>query len=469
MINIERSFLPRESLKYIPLLDNPDEDIVATALVKLWDLANNDENKIAFGRSPGLVEKLVSFVKADAGMAAVNALGCLWYLSRANENKGYLASEELGLIPFLVVNVSLSNNKAEYSFNILINCSLEPSSHSYLLSDAVGYLAFVRRQMTTDYDTDAFVAIANVTSCISSHRLPSLIRYRIHEVIIEKLIKKGRDVYLWNGRSGGIVYWCLNFLIDFTNYREIHYLLRTSLLYNNDFLYQLLPCREIESLKSLCIICNLSEEWEQYEKWCRSCLTDFPHLKKIIIACLGCTLDCDLGKFASYAQGIGFVFGILSMRVMTNTIRILCRSDFRNCSILNASPDFIKLLFRTLDLFIEGKPELVAKFDCIEHAGGGKEDLETLRNVVEIIYFLLLHALEELGRSHHPKKKLNAMFPGLTARVVGGSSSSSSSTDSFTDVGKKCAQLLALPEERKVPEETKILVQLILKKLRFSE
>jgi hypothetical protein len=463
MKKIESSVLPRESLKHIPLLDNPDEDIVASAIQKLWDLANNDENKIAFGLSLGLIEKLVSFVKADAGMAAVNALGCLWYLSRANENKGYLASEELGLIPFLVSNVSLGNNKAEYSFNILINCSLEPSSHSYLLSDAVGYLSFIRRQMVTDYDTDAFVAIANVTSCLSSHRLPALIRYRIHEVIIEKLIKKGRNVYLWSGRSGGIVYWCLNFLIDFTNYREIHYLLRSSLLYNNDFLYQLLPCREIESMKSLCIICNLSEEWEQYEEWCRNCLTEFPHLMKIIIACLGCTLDCDLGQFASYAQGIGFVFGILSMRVMTNTIRILCRSNGRNGAMLNASsPDFIKLLFRTLDLFIEGKPELVAKFDCVEYAGGGKEDLETLKNVVEIIYFLLFQALEELGRSHYPEKKVNTMFPRMTgtAAVVGGN---------FTDIlRKKCEQLLPLPEERKVPEETKILVQLIRGKLRFE-
>eukprot|EP01040_Poterioochromonas_malhamensis_P008447 gene8447-9137_t len=394
--------LPASILRYVHEINKTTSDEAKVyPLQMIWDHLNNDQNKVLIGdMSLGFIQTLVNIVKNSLYEPAVrNALGCLWYLSRANENKYNLATEELGLIPILVRNLSIESPYDEYSFNILINCSLDPSTHSYLLSDKIQYLEFCCNKIRTEREIDPFVAVANISSCIFEENLYHFQRLRIHEIILQRILKYGIHVHTWNGRNGGIVYWCLNFLVDYTSLKQgslqiqrISWFKEQSL----QFFIELLSCKSIEALKSLCIICHLSETCVEYEQLLPKLSKQYPDLIQVLVYVTKATVDNDQGEYAETMETIGYVFGILSMKVLTNIIRLLCLASESNCLDFIRLPIFMNILLEIIDLYVIDAPELEAKFDCIETAGGGGKDEDTLCNTLEIIYHCLQQTKEKV-------------------------------------------------------------------------
>eukprot|EP00597_Dinobryon_sp_UTEXLB2267_P018632 CAMPEP_0201099750 /NCGR_PEP_ID=MMETSP0812-20130820/8695_1 /ASSEMBLY_ACC=CAM_ASM_000668 /TAXON_ID=98059 /ORGANISM="Dinobryon sp., Strain UTEXLB2267" /LENGTH=109 /DNA_ID=CAMNT_0047355787 /DNA_START=230 /DNA_END=556 /DNA_ORIENTATION=+ len=82
-------------------------EALANALGTLLNLSAANENRVYMGsKDLGLVPALVAVVSSDSGEAREKALRTLWNLSAANENKVYMGSKDLGLVPALVAVVS---------------------------------------------------------------------------------------------------------------------------------------------------------------------------------------------------------------------------------------------------------------------------------------------------------------------------------------------------------------------------
>jgi hypothetical protein len=484
------------------LIYNIEENDVITegrkkAIKRFWEMADNDEAKLILGQpSLGLVQLLVNVVRDDTNDCRGYALGCLWYLSRASENKPYLSSRELNLLPLLINHIRLHDLFSEFCVNILINCCLEPSSHDFLFDETLEFLSLLQQRIRDGTgNVDTFVIFANIASCIESNNLISFIQYQIHEVMVNNLFSRGINVSQWSGRNGGIVYWVLNFLIDFTNHQETLFLFHESQLKDSWFLFHLLECKDIEGIKALCIICNLSNEFELYHDWIRVCLIKFPHLLDLLINCIGCTLDCDKGDYATKANNHGFVFGILLLKTMTNTVRYLCRASIKNCHLFIGHPSCMKLLLRALHLFNEDADELVAKFDCVEYGGGGGKDIDSLHNVIEIFYLLSLSLSESQdlvsgipdrsskdeisGKARYIRNfrvrmkdfftststSMNLEPKSLREKEISELKTVFLAFQQKNQLEEEVKKLLNLPSFRSIPEETRIIGQLLLKQL----
>jgi hypothetical protein len=409
----------------------------------IWCMLDDDDMKITLAKpETDFLPFLVSNVNSmQLDQVTKNALACLWYMSRSYESKFILASPSLGLIPCLIRYLSLPQTDdiafKDFSFNVLINCSIEKRIHDYLLSDEIGYLDYCVNHLLdeNDQNSDPFVAIANFVCHISSRNLSFIINRRIHEIILIQLFKNYScfHVETWNERYGK-VYWILNILIDFTLYKECCYVIidflkslsmssfppvsfsyscsesfDLSLLssksrnavghssslpmyfpstsYYCQYFYHLLSCPDIESLKALAIICHLSRFDSDFEQLLPNVLATFPAVKDLLVLSILCTLEHGAGEYGNYLDQTGFVFGIFSMRVLTNMVVILCRVSETNLELLaEYSSKWLYALLDLLDLFLDEMPELTAKLDCIETAGGGKDDYDTLINTLEIIY-----------------------------------------------------------------------------------
>lgn len=439
--------------EYIDIIQTSQNNVQKSSiyLQRIWNLLDDDEVKVVLGQlSFGLLPVLVNIVQSEEAILKGNALGCLWFLSRSNENKEILAEPELGLVPYLVRNLPLQNIIGEYSFNVLINCSLQPETHSYLLSADVGYLEFCVNKIRNTRETDPFVALANITSCIYQANLHQLVLLRVHELIFQKLFYFGVDISQWTGRSGGMVYWCLNFLVDFTRFPEgVKYFdNQFPFLSSSEFFLHLLACTEIESLKTLCIICHCSLIWEFYESWLPKICITYPHLPNLLLGSIRATLDQDQGDYARMMENLGYVFGILSMKVMTNVLKILCQSSKENFEIFINHKLFFANCFDLIKLYLEDSKELSARFDCVETAGGGGNDEETLINVLEILFIY----------KNFPEKD-KSIF-----RISKLFSSSSITTKKIQTYAENILKLSASTGARKVPEKALVLCQLILAK-----
>jgi hypothetical protein len=445
----------------------------------IWCMLEDDNMKIVLAKPESnflpFLADIVHLMQFDD--VTKNALACLWYMSRSYESKFILASQSLDLIPCLIRYLSFPLTEdiefKDLSFNVLINCSIERRIHDYLLSDEIGYLDYCTNCLLNENDnnSDPYVAIANFVCHISSRNLSFLISRRIHEIILLYLFKNYScfHVETWNERYGK-VYWILNILIDFTIYKESCYVILDFLkslsmssfpstafsssisnsfdslslvssnrrnnsnflssqplsyfpssTYYGQYFYHLLACPDIESLKSLAIICHLSRFDENFENLLPSVLTTFPTVKSLLVLSILCTLDHGAGEFGSYMEQIGYIFGIFSMKVLTNMVVILCRVSDSNLKLLaEYSSKWLFALLDILDLFIDRKPELTAKLDCIETAGGGKDDYDTLVNTLEILYYFVNYFLKlrDEGDTQYEYflEDLTTSIKGLTLR-----------------------------------------------------
>ena len=93
------------------------------------------ENRVYMGsKDLGLLPALVAVVTSDNGDARVKALGALLNLSIAVENKVYMGSKDLGLLPALVAVITSDNGDARVmALGALWDLSLYRGNIEYLV------------------------------------------------------------------------------------------------------------------------------------------------------------------------------------------------------------------------------------------------------------------------------------------------------------------------------------------------
>ena len=184
----------------------------------LWDIAKNDDYKVPLADPKlGLIEYLVNLINNETGTCRKNALGCLWYLSRAVPNREYFGRRELNIVNSLM-NLNLTTPVTRTScFLIFVNIGLHPSTHSYLFSDEVGLIQFYKQGILDNPNNiEGYRMFGNYFTVVDNDHVLLFLKANIHHLLMRRLMLSGPNPISWfENRVGGIDYWSLNGILGF--------------------------------------------------------------------------------------------------------------------------------------------------------------------------------------------------------------------------------------------------------------
>jgi hypothetical protein len=320
------------------------------ALNRVWLLLEKDEYKLPF-LHPSLefVPLLIHILQSDSYECIIQALKCLWFLSRAIPNRRLFGKAELGLIRELMkINLELVYPlRKHYSFLILVNISLCSSNLAYLLRDEVGFLEYylipLREFPPIHMIPYSFRLFGNLLnpSTFQDQFIPEITKFAIPQLIFQRLFVSGLNPATWQGRIGGIDYWALNFLMRlsyFPNGREV--------LVNDmpdcvQFLFTLMirfP-RELEGIKSFLLLSNLFQGSLPYSPE-EALLERYPAFLPVIVRLLEATLDCFTEELRLEDGTLltGYTFGIITIyKFMYSLMHLACHPKNRRIIIESCS------------------------------------------------------------------------------------------------------------------------------------
>jgi hypothetical protein len=320
------------------------------ALNRVWLLLEKDEYKLPFVHpSLEFVPLLINILQSDSYECIIQALKCLWFLSRAIPNRRMFGKAELGLIRELMkINLELVYPlRKHYSFLILVNISLCSSNLAYLLRDEVGFLEYylipLREFPPIHMIPYSFRLFGNLLnpSTFQDQFIPEIAKFAIPQLIFQRLFVSGLNPATWHGRIGGIDYWALNFLMRlsyFPNGREV---LVNEMPDCVQFLFTLMirfPT-ELEGIKSFLLLSNLFQGSLPYSPE-ESLLERYPAFLPVIVRLLEATLDCFTEELRLEDGTLltGYTFGIITIyKFMYSLMNLACHPKNRRIIIESCS------------------------------------------------------------------------------------------------------------------------------------
>eukprot|EP01040_Poterioochromonas_malhamensis_P001256 gene1256-1331_t len=406
-------------------------------LQELWDLSDSFENKLPFCSDPDL--NLLQFIKDSLIETITTPLllnkltGILWYLSRDDDCCKILASSSLHLLPIVMVLVRPRNNFAyrQHIINFLSNICMEESCHSYLLyhHDIRLFEFFYNEILVQPSYAQLYKAISNFTQYANNTTIEILINNgsNIPVFFFNKLILiYGSNPNTWHPfRYNGVPYFLLNFFIRLVyfpigckiikehgsndnNYQCSVRNERWLDLVNTYFINIIESGCKIEGLKSLFILLQLNQDDDLMMGKISELCSKYNYLIVILLQLFNISMNYEENIILAedlYEEGL--VYGIILLRQTTRVLKILL-SDHRNYSNLQSHLSIImKYSLQALNAFIDNQTE----FHCYlligkELSGGGRNDYDTLENVVEIL--LLLYYLFFDNNNNNNYYKMNS-------------------------------------------------------------
>jgi hypothetical protein len=460
-------------------------------LEKLWTLSDSDEMKEALTLpSFGLLKILKDILINDDVDVHMNCIGCLWYLSRNTFNRKIFCSAEVDLLPLLMNFLRNDHPNKNMIRSLLLNCSLDKVNHLYLLQDSLGYIEYLRNELINQRTSPLpYRACCYLTMTIENSSLLTLQRYHIHELIMNYLVFCGSNPSEWIDRHNGPEYWALNFLVDLISLSEGLKAIQS--LNKMTYFMDLMSCQEMEGLKATCIVANLLDYHQEVTDDCsfsvcfhgQSLFTVYPHIFPLLMDVFEATVACENIKRQSKILYIyGFAFGIITMRVISSTLKRLSYSN-ENKAIMFKSRSLVPLVIQMIEMFNANAPELRVK-DNIGYslAGGGGKDFETLESWLELLvqfYFYYqsipdLPSADEVVKDHHSDglvTESNSLHKpqeeSLPVVYIPKERSPQKVKQEFAEHHSRLRtvlkKLLKLPEERQVPRKAKELAAIVLR------
>jgi hypothetical protein len=370
-------------------------------LRQLWNLLVDDQYKAILIRSDvTALSLLVELIHSSTPAVIQNALGCLWFLSRAH--KIPLLKPSLGLLPILVDAIEIDHANKEYCIKIITNCSITPLSHKFLLLETLNYVSICKKEVVLNWNSRfPFQAFHCLATGIKEEHIPILLQHNIHETIMNKLFSVGNDLSLWPNRGSGAEYYSLNFITNLSFSISVASALR-QLNIKDYFLPFLKLSGSIEQIKALCILSNVygknqsSDSNETMLPELTNLFTDRPLILKFVANILLATVDqnTDLGKAAEVRRELdetNYHFGMIRLRTLMKMMRNLSYSRSNSSKIFfyrskNHPDSLFEVLLAFLRQFVQGEEELSSNGSiALEYAGGGKDDEDTVRFLLELL------------------------------------------------------------------------------------
>jgi hypothetical protein len=370
-------------------------------LRQLWNLLVDDQYKaILVCPRVNALSLLVELIHNSTPAVVQNALGCLWFLSRAY--KLPLLKPSLGLLPILVNAIETNHTNKEYCIKIITNCSITSLSHIFLLEETLNYVSICKKELILNWDSRfPFQAFHCLATGIKEEHIPILLRHNIHGTVMNKLFSVGNDLRQWPNRGSGAEYYSLNFITNLSFSTSAASALR-QLNIKDYFLPFLTHNNSIEQIKGLCILSNVygknhsSDSSKTMLPELTNLFTDKPRILKFIANILMATVDqnTDIGKAAEVRRELdetNYHFGMIRLRTLMKTMRNLSYSRSNAAKIFsyrskNHPDSLFEVLLAFLRQFVKGEEELSSNGSiALEYAGGGKDDEDALRFLIELL------------------------------------------------------------------------------------
>lgn len=370
------------------------------ALEKIFELAKEDKYKLALCQpSVGLIDALRHTLQlTDDAFATSWAVSCVGRMSASvKQNKEYLASPEVGIVPELVRLITRPNCR-DNVYVFFGNCILNATTVPYLLSESLGLVEAAKREIETNPDYKfVYTFFANAVTIMSNQFASLFVRLRVHEVILNRLIQAGPDPKNWPDRNTGAVYRAMGFVTSFSTLedgrRAIHQLGK------KQFFRAFLQTSEKERMQASIIMANVygREDDEDGVSVTKSLLQTYPDIQQLLINLLAAILDYNSeSKEVKDYRNMGLAFGVTKLRDCSSALRCLSISD-GNKALLLKHPTFMNHILRALQLFIDDAPECGALYQGFQsYAGGGGKDLESIENLLELLLQLSFYYEDEI-------------------------------------------------------------------------
>jgi hypothetical protein len=361
----------------------------AESLRKLWDAAEKEENKLPLANPElGLVQFLVGHLETEADDCLRNALGCIWFLSRAIPNREYFGRKETNIVQNLMRINHSNHHVSNFCFLIFVNIGLHPATHSYVFSDEVGLIEFYRNYISRNpTQHEGYRLFGNYLSAVSEEHVGQFLKWDIHGILINRMLEGGSNPNEWIPRRGGIEYWCLNGLMGLSTTKT-----GAKAIYDfgiENFLLELTAksINHVESVKSASILCNIYVNVDNTSDSSLLLLKQ-PGLFLLALDVLLCTVRANDCREAETLRFYGYTFGVITLPILTNFIKnlSLINCEENNALMLQYDPDkLIEQIDALLTLFVEDRPEISTVYDYKVYAGGGGKDYETVQNLLELL------------------------------------------------------------------------------------
>lgn len=356
------------------------------ALNGIFEMAKEDKAKLALCQPEmGLVSALQATLRQTEDAFATSwAVSCVGRLSASvKENKEYLSSQDVGIVPELVRLASVSNCK-DNVWVFFGNCILNTITVPYLLSERLGLVDVGKRELEANPDYKfVYTFFANAVTIMSDQYTSYFVRMRIHELIVNRLVQAGPDPTKWADRNTGAIYRSMGFVTSFSSLEGGRRAIRE--LNQKEFFVNFLSTKEKERMQASIIVANLYGR-DEGDSLTKSLLQTNADVLQLLVNLLAAILNynSDSKEVKDYKQ-MGLAFGVTKMRDATSTLRCLSISD-GNKGIMLKHPSFMNLVLQALQLFLDNRPECGAIYQNFQsYAGGGGQDFESISNLMELL------------------------------------------------------------------------------------
>lgn len=384
-------------LNLLKIIQTKEDDFSRVeALRRMWNYANYDEYKeLIVHKDLNILTTLVHIIHeySDNFPICSNALGILWFVSRSR--KLPLVDPKLGLVPTLVQYILTNSNKKEFALKILSNCNLDSNVHSILLNEETSSYLFACRQELDRDEADRF--IYQTYHCISTgmkeEEAYKLVKYNIHAIFINRLLKVGSDPTQWTNRGSGPEYYALNFLTNFSALKDGAIAINS--LGESHYFQSMLTRGGIEMLKAAIILVNTQSVSQEQTVDLSSIFLYHPQILRLLILVLKVTITENKDPANYELRGTFFHFGMIRLRALTCFIKNLFCTSIKNVQYLIQEIDFLSILFKFFQLYLLDEKELCIQGQiATEYGGGGGKDHLSAQYLLDCFLSLVFYFQE---------------------------------------------------------------------------
>lgn len=210
-----------------------------TALKKLWDYSEKNENKrLLAAHQLGLLKELAIVINEDTGQARLNACGCVWFLSRDDKISYTLADPSLKMLLSLMKTVKEPNNADNLNAKIaalsaLGNIALLTETHPSLLApdiDLFRVMIRISREHELQTRQMSIKFLASMAKMATNETINVMISAGVLTLLAHLLKEIGSDESRWVDKSDGNCCgrWCIMLVMYVCRYRDAARSMKTS-------------------------------------------------------------------------------------------------------------------------------------------------------------------------------------------------------------------------------------------------
>ncbi len=397
----------------------PTDEEFIEKLSKLYSFSHQDyyAYSIVHGHDFQFVESLKEYLqniheispRTDRFMNIIS--GCFMKWSLIKPNASYLGSEELGLVPLLLKNIEEFIFARTNTFYFILNCLLEASTHSYLLSEEVGLLKYFHTLMLTRPTEDlAYWGVANITGNLTPLSLQRIIDENLPVLVWQCLLQEGPSPKVWMNRNNGRAFRCLFVLMYICGYEKGNKALVEDAKIEIDYFRQIIlnGVKEGIPARIICLNYYYHNNPDYYSSLSINTVLSILDMLKVLLTDILKMAENDQqsteqNPYAYYIHQFGY--GVFRLETVIVTILNLSHLDIFYQKVVTDYRIFFDYFLHVCYEFINNEYEHSEVVHGLrQHAGGGGKDIGSIERILQFFIVYVIRSRNNKDRDYDHDK-----------------------------------------------------------------